>query len=199
MKGQSFRASRERGGGWRTKFKQGFRVENGTTNLLIISLNYERSKFPRFTRRGRRTEFRQRIRVKNGTTNLLLSLIINERSKLPRFARKGGGGRTKFKQGFRVENGTTNLLILSLIISLNYERSKFDLVSIDMLSFKKRSAQFSNFQPPLLENPGSAPVSVSFGQIILTFTTYLMTRHVEARGSNLEISLNQFLSVYKTM
>ena len=52
-------------GGGETEFKQGLRVDNGTTNLLIlsliISLNYERSKFPRFAREGEGTEFRQGI------------------------------------------------------------------------------------------------------------------------------------------
>ena len=78
MKHQSFHVLRGRG---ETEFRQGLRVENGTTNhllSLIIALNNERSKLTRFAQEGG-IEFRQLLRVENGTTNRNFSLIINER------------------------------------------------------------------------------------------------------------------------
>ena len=49
MKGQSFRALRGRE---ETEFRQGLRVENGTTNRLLSLTIKERSKLPRFARNG---------------------------------------------------------------------------------------------------------------------------------------------------
>ena len=68
MKRESFTQDR------RNDFRQGFRVENGTTTKLFM----KRESFRASRGRGLRgeTEFRLGIRVENDTTNHLLSLMI---------------------------------------------------------------------------------------------------------------------------
>ena len=141
MKRQSFRASHGKGG--ETEFRQGLRVENGTTNLLslIISLNYERSKVPRFAREGENwIQTRNKSREWYNESSSFSKKFMKHQSFCASRVMGGGGGGQRDARIWIFD-------IFSFILVINNTFTKYILCSnfCSIASLSSRIVKLENY------------------------------------------------------